>query len=298
MPLINKYDAAVRLQMSPELLDWFARYAAKHGDFRKLVCAKDEFEVSAYDENDLREWDAYLWAPWPKTQRNPPDGIVREIMLEARGQCSFCSDAVVGEYGHINAWGSSFCHHPHNLLYLCPTCHTRVDRTKEIKVDVLKQRKKELLDRRSQDWRIAAKNHADLRREQPPKSYDDAIRTLFKINYDNAVAYKPSIQPQFVQVTGFANVDSIPPNDLTRSIKVFGEIYADYFPTASGSFTAANSSFQESKNWQIRCGTCGELYSSGFNVPRASLFGNNVQCPKCKNFNDASYFNVLDPQKK
>lgn len=296
MSHLNKYEAAALLRLSFELLEWFTHYAPKQGDSRKLVCTKDSFGITVYSRNDLTSWDTYLWEAWPASQRQPPAAIEREVLLESRGQCSFCTNSVVGEVSHIDPWETSHCHHPHNLIYLCPTCHTRTDRTKEIPKDVLKQRKQELLDRRCQDWRLAAKNHADLVNSPPPGSAHQAMETLLKINMSNAVMQKPVIGKQFAEATGFTDVRSIPPHQISEALKKFEIIYFDFFPTACGSLSAIDQSFHETKDWHIRCGNCGTLYRTGLRVPRSSLFGNKVSCPVCRRMNDASYFNVLDPQ--
>jgi len=248
MSQVSKYEAAILVGMSPELLDWFASYSPKKGDTRKLASSRDKFGVTTFSTDDLENWDEYLREPWPETQRQPPLAIERELFLESQGRCTICQSFVVCEMAHIDPWEESFNHHPHNLIHLCPTCHTRVDRTNEIPREVVRQKKQELIDRRAQDWRLAAKNHADLLSAPISQSRDESVQILLNITFSNAVMQNPKIGEDFARETGFPNITGVPLNGMDSAVKAFGDIYSRYFPTAGSSvsvITQVNTGFYD-----------------------------------------------------
>jgi len=102
--LLNRYEAAVLLRMSPKLLNWLARYAPKKGEDRKLCCVKQEGEVY-FTVAELRAFDRCLSLPWPKdeTATRPlvPAGIEAEIKEECSRKCVICGESV-GEIAHID----------------------------------------------------------------------------------------------------------------------------------------------------------------------------------------------------
>jgi hypothetical protein len=135
-------QAAHKLRMSVDLIRWFTRYSAKR-DNRKLPRNAD----GTFDATDLESFDAHLWGPWP--DKNPGKGILRELQWESRGRCGHCNDACdVRETAHINRLGVELayhCQHPHNLMEMCPNCHSRYDVVKVIENATVKHFKRRLL---------------------------------------------------------------------------------------------------------------------------------------------------------
>ena len=116
---MNVTDACRRLKVTPVLLKWFTRNSPKN-DGRRLVQGRQ----GAFSEEELTDFDAYLWEPWPSTQ--VPTGIQAELQLEGEGLCGRChspcadlSHVQVGRGGQALGYA---CQHPHNLIALCADC--------------------------------------------------------------------------------------------------------------------------------------------------------------------------------
>lgn len=135
-------EVAHRLRMTINLVKWFARYALKH-DGRKLVVGTDQ----RIDETEVASFAAHLWAPWEN--KNPGNEIQRELERESRGKCGFCRDpSDVREVAHIDRLGLELkhhCQHPHNLISLCPNCHSRYDNIKTLDNKAIKHAKAQLI---------------------------------------------------------------------------------------------------------------------------------------------------------
>jgi len=129
--LLNQYQAAALVCMSPELLRHLATHQVKWKDKRRLAFAKEVDGVLFFEESELRAYDDWLKAPWPaKDDKRPtlPDAIREEIRLEANLECALCkSSGEAGEAAHIDPVHTSRSNHPHNLIWLCATHHTKFD---------------------------------------------------------------------------------------------------------------------------------------------------------------------------
>ncbi|AKL95765.1 HNH endonuclease [Clostridium aceticum] len=147
---MNALEAAIYMKMSPKLLEWFANYAPKYNDNRKLRISKTEDGILFYTRGELDEFNDFLSQAWPSKEGvRPaiPAGIQREIKGESRGVCAICGSDL-GEFAHIDPVHNSKNNHPHNLIYLCPNCHTKYDNKhfytlkeiREIKDAILKNR--------------------------------------------------------------------------------------------------------------------------------------------------------------
>jgi hypothetical protein len=91
--LLNQYQAAALLCMSPELLRHLTSHQVKWKDKRRLAIAKEVDGVLFFEEAELRAYDDWLKAPWPaKDNKRPalPDAIREEIRLEANLECALC----------------------------------------------------------------------------------------------------------------------------------------------------------------------------------------------------------------
>lgn len=130
--LLNEYEAAVRVGMSPRLLRWLAKYAPKHDDPRTLVISKQEGDIVFFDEQELVSFNEWLKKPWPrKNGKRPyiPTGIREEIKIEANGECAIChSNRDSCEAAHLDPVAKSDNNHPENLLWLCSNHHTVYDK--------------------------------------------------------------------------------------------------------------------------------------------------------------------------
>lgn len=129
----NIFEAAVKLRMSPELLEWFTNHPAKKGTKRLLHVARKQGESLFFSESELGAFDKYLKEPWPSEPgKRPhiPAGIQREIKVETFRQCAVChSHADSCEIAHIHPIATSKNNHPHNLIFLCANHHTKFDKT-------------------------------------------------------------------------------------------------------------------------------------------------------------------------
>lgn len=128
--LLNLYQSAALIGISPKLLKYFTRRAVKHKDPRKLNPKKIAPELF-FEESELREYDTWLRAPWPskpKTRPHLPDAIRDEIKIEANLECALCcKSGEAGEAAHIEPLKQGKCNHPHNLIWLCANHHTKFD---------------------------------------------------------------------------------------------------------------------------------------------------------------------------
>ncbi len=59
---LSEVEAAIRLRMSPELLEYFTRYGAKAGIRRKLACETAD-GLRWYEEAELAAFDKFLREP-------------------------------------------------------------------------------------------------------------------------------------------------------------------------------------------------------------------------------------------
>ncbi|AXK38139.1 zinc finger domain-containing protein [Crenobacter cavernae] len=129
--LLNEYQAAALIGMSPELLQYLTSHQAKWRDSRKLAIAKMADGALYFEEAELKSYDAWLRAPWPaKDDKRPalPDAIREEIRLEANLECALCkSSGQAGEAAHIDPVHTGRSNHPHNLIWLCANHHTKFD---------------------------------------------------------------------------------------------------------------------------------------------------------------------------
>jgi hypothetical protein len=141
-------EAAHRLRMTVQLLEWFARYAAKR-DERKLVLGPDR----KIDEVEVAAFEAHLRAAWPN--KNPGAGILAELERESRGRCGLCRDhASPREAAHIDRLNEELdhhCQHPHNLILLCANCHTRYDLARDIDSRTIRFAKQQLISQLMED---------------------------------------------------------------------------------------------------------------------------------------------------
>ncbi len=130
--LLDQYEAAARVGLSPSLLRWLTKHAPKHGDTRKLKVSKIEHDVYFFDEQELLSFDAWLKLPWPKSEKAKrpgiPDGIRDEIRIEANGACAIChGHKDTCQAAHVDPVARSKNNHPENLIHLCSNDHIAYD---------------------------------------------------------------------------------------------------------------------------------------------------------------------------
>ena len=153
--LLNEYEAAILLKMSPNLLKWFTSYAPKYQDNRKLKCVNRDGDLF-YSPKDLLEFDQFLSEPWPSKARvarpNVPSGIEEEIKSESNFRCAIC-DHTQGTIAHIDPIYNSKNNHPHNLIYLCPNCHALYDKKKGLTRKQIQNLKDDILQTKLVIWK-------------------------------------------------------------------------------------------------------------------------------------------------
>ena len=129
--ILDQYEAAALLCMSPELLVFLTTHQVKSKDKRKLRVSREERGVVYFDKTELDSYNAWLKAPWPaKAGARPglPTAIRQEVRLEANLECALCkTSGQTGEAAHIDPVKTSKNNHPHNLIWLCANHHTKFD---------------------------------------------------------------------------------------------------------------------------------------------------------------------------
>jgi DnaJ-class molecular chaperone len=129
--LLNEYEVAATVGMSPTLLRWLTKHAPKSGDPRKLKIAKEDKGIVFFEEQEVLSFNEWLRLPWPhKPGMRPriPDGIRNEIKIEANGACALCNiNGDTCEAAHLNPVSKTKCNHPEGLLWLCANHHKKYD---------------------------------------------------------------------------------------------------------------------------------------------------------------------------
>ena len=130
MGFLNKIEAAMKLGVSVELIDYFTQYSPKPGENTKLIAIKTELG-EMYDKANLIVFNNYLNSPWPLTKegnRPPIPGPIKEdIKRESHYSCAICGFMDNGEVAHIEAVAKTQNNGPENLIFLCPNHHTKYD---------------------------------------------------------------------------------------------------------------------------------------------------------------------------
>lgn len=140
-------EACHRLRITPTLLGWLTRYAAK-GDQRKLR----EKSPGDFDMTEVDAFDAHLRTAWPS--KNVPTGIETELLVEACGHCGLCGDPCEKlQMAHIRRKDVEvqyYFQHPSNLISLCGSCHDRYDdlKLKTVSLQVIEAAKERLVSRK------------------------------------------------------------------------------------------------------------------------------------------------------
>jgi phage FluMu protein Com len=129
--LVNEFQAAAMVGLSPRLLGWLTKHAPKQGVDRKLKVKKQVDGISFFDEEELRSFNEWLRLPWPhKEKKRPPipAGIREEIRVEANGECAICNaHGDTCQAAHLDPVAKSKNNHPENLLWLCSNHHIAYD---------------------------------------------------------------------------------------------------------------------------------------------------------------------------
>ncbi len=146
MSKLTLLEAVRELRMRTSLIKRFRSYSPKN-DGTKLLFSHD----GTIDESNLVTFNQYLWSEWPS--KKIPIYIEDELKYEARDMCGYCGNNMETESAHIDRKWSElayYCQHPHNLIELCPNCHSRYD-ARVITNSRIKERKNELIKRLIQE---------------------------------------------------------------------------------------------------------------------------------------------------
>jgi hypothetical protein len=122
MSFLTKIEAAIKLGVGIELIDYYTNNAPKIGEDVKLESIEMQTETS-YDETKLKEFSEYLKTPWPipPSGRRPsiPAAIKDDIKQESHFACAICGHMDNGEVAHINAVSNSLnCHRSVKIHHL------------------------------------------------------------------------------------------------------------------------------------------------------------------------------------
>lgn len=158
---LTEVEAAIRLRMSPELLEYFTRVQAKAGIARKLACETTD-GLRWYEEAELVAFDKFLREPWPvrkgRSRPHMPEKVRLEIKLEANCACAICNHGANCEAAHIEPVSQTLSHHPAGLVWLCPNHHTDFDKgvhmPRDVDLATVKAVKQVLVNRRVRQWTI------------------------------------------------------------------------------------------------------------------------------------------------
>lgn len=208
--ILNQYEAAALLAISPELLLYCTSYKAKAGVDRKLIVAKKEKDLWYFEEDELKDYDRFLREAWPSKEAGArphlPDAFKNEVKQEASGECALClANGNSCEAAHIASVAKSRCNHPHNLIWLCANHHTKFDKgwlgPKEDQNDLVKSQKYVLQYRRRAQWSQAADVTSQLAgliklagaTAKAAKSANEADQALAKEVAQNVLHLIPSI---------------------------------------------------------------------------------------------------------
>lgn len=130
MAYLTKLEAALRLGVGVELLDYFVRRCPKPTQQRKLTCITSG-EDSLFNQNELDSFWSYLAEPWPIPANGDrprmPDPIAEDIKRESHYECAICGNMNHGEVAHIKPVAGTLNNRPDNLIFLCPNHHTEYD---------------------------------------------------------------------------------------------------------------------------------------------------------------------------
>ncbi|MBN2571606.1 MAG: HNH endonuclease [Ignavibacteriales bacterium] len=155
---ISEFEAAILVEMSPDLLRWFTSYSPKNDNIK--LNFEERNGIYYYDKNELLKFNVYLNMPWdiPSNGQRPniPAGISEEVKREAYRVCVACHTNM-GELAHITPVSKTMNNHPHNLIYLCPNHHKAYDygfKYKNLTKDEVLAYKKTLINFQKGIWRL------------------------------------------------------------------------------------------------------------------------------------------------
>jgi DnaJ-class molecular chaperone len=162
--LLDQYQAACLIGISPDLLKYLTERTVKKDDARKLQIARRDGDNLWFSETELRAYNEWLFQPWPadgKKRPHLPSAIRDEVKYEAAGECAICSKHGNScEAAHIAPVAVTKCNHPHNLLWLCANHHTKFDNgslgPKGVDNELVKASKRVLQHARKHVWQRAA----------------------------------------------------------------------------------------------------------------------------------------------
>lgn len=135
---LNKIEAAMKLGISIELLDYFTKKCPKQNETRVLNAIKADDQVM-FDDGELVSYQNWLSQPWQYTkgQRPPiPSAIKDDIKAESHHSCAICGHFDNGEVAHIEAVSDTLNNSPDNLIFLCPNHHTEYDLGHKLKSNI------------------------------------------------------------------------------------------------------------------------------------------------------------------
>lgn len=130
MPMLSIVEAAIKLGVGTELIEYFTRHCPKYKENRKLVAKEIDGQLLV-DEKELLDFQRYLNLAWPMPPAADRPGIPKairdDVKFESHLGCAICGSMDNGEVAHIEAVEASLNNSPDNLIFLCPNHHTKYD---------------------------------------------------------------------------------------------------------------------------------------------------------------------------
>jgi DnaJ-class molecular chaperone len=165
MALLPIVEAAMKLGVSVELVEYFTQHCPKYKETRKLKAKQLDGQLFI-DDKELFEFQRYLNLAWPLPPKSDRPGIPKkikdDIKAESHMSCAICGHMDNGEVAHIEAVETSLNNSPDNLIYLCPNHHTKYDLGYRLKSNVTLEvvRAAKLLKRKSRQRMMAYEANA------------------------------------------------------------------------------------------------------------------------------------------
>jgi hypothetical protein len=255
--------------MTPTLLKWFAKYQVCG---RKLRFRGD----GTIDHDELEFFERHLRADWG--HKRIPAGVTAELERESIGKCpvSTCGRLTNPDRAHVERWSHETPHyfqHPHNLIHLCPSCHTDYDSmTHDVLThEFVKNLKHGLLDRLMDSVRRDVRTADDL--EVHIQSFRTAIvaqREVFWVGRDGIVLIRR------LRKVVMDEVGLLPAGPVGAGLRPLVDALAARYPLASAKLAALSTgSGTDDEAWEhldagppdpgycIRgCGECAPVSSA------------------------------------
>jgi DnaJ-class molecular chaperone len=277
--LLTKIEAAMKLGLSIELLEYFTKKCPKQNETRLLKSTKVDGQTF-FGDGDLLSYQNWLSEPWQysKGQRPPiPDAIKTDIKAESHYGCAICGYSDNGEVAHIEAVAETLNNSPDNLIFLCPNHHTKYDLgfkpSSNITLEVVRAAK---LVKRSTRQRV-------LRHEANATKLLVAVTSLLKSLEQKLKSEGASVDLVQVYMTETKSLmDRVPElaanaGDAAKADKDLGDVGAAIAKVAPKLLKATSGSVKAKEDSAVRTALSAVVKT----VDDELLDFDEVECPHC-----------------